>query len=66
MERMTLAQATGEHPIGSPVFVAGDDFDPRDSDDVEHVRHATGHHAHERIASLERENAHLRKALGGE
>lgn len=61
MERMTYAQAVGEQPIGSPAFVAGDDFDPFDEDEVEVVKLASERHRYDRLAEAEREIAALQE-----
>lgn len=56
---LTMAQAVGEEPIGSPAFVAGEDFDPSDYDEVEIVREASARHGRDTISRLEHENADL-------
>lgn len=60
---LTMAQAVGEAPIGSPVFVAGIDFDPNDPDEVEVVKLASEQHRYDRISRLEEENRQLRSEL---
>lgn len=62
-EYMTMAQAVGEAPVGSPVFVAGIDFDPHDLDEVEVVKLASERHRYDRMRALEEENASLREEI---
>jgi len=63
VDRLTYRQAVGEDPIGSPVFIPGEDFDPYNEDEVAVVRLASQTHEADRIRELEREVATLRHEL---
>jgi hypothetical protein len=62
---LSLAEACGEttHHTG---WVAGEDFDPSDPEEMEAMHLVWDRERHETIARLEAENARLRSLLYGE
>lgn len=59
----SLAEACGEREPSPTVWIPGQDFDPRDADEMEIMRDVWANEKDAKIARLEAENAELHRRL---